>query len=125
MKILKTILSVIALLLGSAAGVTAFGDWHVSPAVTELMMAGAAFLGWMGISPIQISAPISRLCGAASIALMGFVAAHAGGAVRTQGPTVPLAFKVMGLAAVILGLVARGPIKHADPAPALSVPPKG
>lgn len=105
MQVARIILSVLALLVGAAAGVTQIGGWNVTPAVTELMLSVGAALALFGVTPITVPPMLARVFGAISVVTIGAIAAHAGGDGSSS-----LAMKIAGFAAILLGLVAKFPM---------------
>jgi hypothetical protein len=105
MQALKIVLSVLALLVGAAAGVTQIGGWNVTPAVTELLLSVGAALALFGVTPITVPPLLARVFGAISVVTIGAIAAHAG----AEGGS-SLLVKVAGFAAILLGLVAKFPM---------------
>lgn len=111
MRILKIVLSVVALLLGAATGVNMIGDYVVTPDVAQLLLAGAGVLAMLGVQPVAVPLPTARLLSALSVVIAGLVAAHVGG--KVPGPD--WLFKTMGGVGIFLGLAGRSPIQ--PPAP--------
>jgi hypothetical protein len=112
---LKVVLSVLALLVMAAGGVTGFGPWEVPGPVSELLVAAGGILAWLGVSPASVPLPVARVCSALSVGLATFVASHA----ATWGDGQRHAEVVaLGFLAALLGVVGRG----LGPAPA--APPK-
>lgn len=114
MRNFKIALSVLALLVLSAAGVTSFGDWTVPPTVSELLAAAGVMFAWLGYQPIAVPAQVSRICAALSVAVAGFVTSHA--AAWGDGGKHHW-IVALGFAAALLGALARGVAMKVAPVP--------
>lgn len=116
MRVFKIILSVVAVLVGGAAGVTQIGNWHVSPAVAELLISVGMMLSLFGVQPIQVPPIVARVLGALSMVIVGFVASHASGALGAPGAHAWF-FTALGCFGILLGFAARFPTPPPPSAP--------
>lgn len=115
MQKLKIALSVLALVVIGAAGVTSFGSWQVPPAVSEVLAASGVLLAWLGYQPIAVPVQVSRICAALSVAASGFVTSHA---TAWGDGHKHIALIVVCFVAALLGALARGPVpRQVDPTP--------
>lgn len=115
MQAFKVALSVLALVVLSAAGITSFGDFTVPPMVSELLAAGGVLFAWLGYQPIAVPPQVSRICAALSVAVAGFVTSHA--AAWGDGGKHHWVV-ILSFLAAILGTVARGVATRAPEVPA-------
>ncbi len=105
MNKLKIALSVLALFVMGAAGVQTFGIWQVPPGVSEVLLAVATLLSYLGYQPFVLSAQVSRVFAVLSVAALGFVGSH--GAAWGDGGK-HIAIIVVGFAGALMGALARG-----------------
>lgn len=115
---LKIALSILALLVMGAAGVQTFGSWTVPPGLSEVLIAVAGLLGYLGYQPFALPQKVGALFATVGMMTSGFVASHA----TTWGDGHKhLALVVVGFAGAVLWSLGRGlaPRPAADPA----VPP--
>jgi hypothetical protein len=103
---LKVALSVLALLVMAAAGVTTFGSWSVPPGVSELLAAGASLLAYLGYQPFAVPTRVSAVCATLSMMATGFVGSHA--AAWGDGHR-HVAIILVAFAGALFGVLARGP----------------
>jgi uncharacterized membrane protein YphA (DoxX/SURF4 family) len=123
MRAFKIVLSVIAGLVGVAAGVSQLGHWVVSPAVAELLLSIAGMFSMFGVQPIRVPVFVARVLGAFSMVISGVVASHSGGAMGAAGSHAWM-FTLLGCIGVVIGLAARFPTPPPPPAPpADQIPP--
>ena len=123
MRILKIILSAMALLLSAAAGVLTSGaPVQVSPQTLSLVAAIAGALSILGISPIQLDPAISRVLSALALVMAAVVGWHAGVVTGADNPH-PWAWAAFAFAGAVVGVMGKSPIPHSPAAvPAVSPP---
>jgi len=124
MRILKIVLSVLALLASAAGAVLTSGSpVQVSPATISFVMAIASGISFLGISPWQLTDAAAKSCSAFAVVVAGLIGWHA--SVVTAGANVhPWLWVVLGLVSAIAGVLGRSPIPHAQSAAArLDLPP--
>ncbi len=103
MKILRTSLSVIALLAAALGVAAATGAIHWENALVDLITSGGALLGTFGVAPLALTTTERRVCaGLASFAAMA-VTAHASGAIHGA----PRIFNVVAVGAALLAVLGR------------------
>lgn len=118
MRVLKIVLSWVALFVAAAGGALQNGALHVSGAVGDVVMAGGTLLGVLGYSPWTLTPAQSAALRTVSAMCAAVVLAHAKTVVE-QPPGTPVSwtwvFTVIGVAGTIIGIAAYSPIKHAPP----------
>lgn len=103
---LKVALSILALLMLAAAGVTTFGDWSVPGGVSELLASGAGLLAYLGYQPFAVPVKVSMVCAALSMMATSFVGSHA---VAWGDGHKHVALILVAFAGALFGALARGP----------------
>jgi hypothetical protein len=112
-RVAKIVLSVVALLVGLAAGANEIGGVMVNPIVTELALSFGGLLSTYGATPIHVPPALARFLGLLAAAMILLVGAHSTG--KLGGPT--WVFKAVGFAAILIGLAAKAPTARAAVAP--------
>jgi len=103
MKIIKTILSLIALVAAALGAAQAAGAVHWNPALVDLLTGGATVLGTFGIVPLTLTMAEHRACAAIATFAAALVTAHATGAI----PGAPKVFNVVAVGAALLSVLGR------------------
>lgn len=117
MRILKIILSIVATLAMVGADAAAVGE-VLSPAVTQLVTAGASLAALFGVVPFVLSFETARACFVAQMALGALVTAHVAG--KVAGPE--WLFHVVGSVGVLAGLAGKAALRAPKPADPAAVP---
>jgi hypothetical protein len=126
MSKLKVALSILALLVMAAGGVTSFGNWMVPPAISEILLAIGGAMATAGFQPFTVPPALARLCTTIGYGLSLFVVSHA--ATWGDGQR-HVWIVVLAFGGALLGVLGRGltsrPAQPAGgdppPAPAPSV----
>lgn len=113
-KAIKVALSIAALIAGAVTTAMTGGMFDVSPAVIAVVTAGAALFGYLGISPIVLSAPLSRLLGGVCVFLTALTGWHASVVSRLANPH-PWIWHIVGVVAILVGVLSRGPLNPSPP----------
>ena len=116
MKIIKTILSLLALIAAALGAAQASGLVKWNPALVDLLTGGATVLGTFGVVPLTLTMAEHRACAAIATFAAALVTAHATGAI----PGAPKVFNVVAVGAALLSVLGRWDA----PAPAAVEPPK-
>jgi hypothetical protein len=103
MKILKTLLSLIALVAAAISITQATGKLGWNPTVVDLVTSGAGIVGTFGVAPFALSAFEKRICAAIATFASVVVAAHAAGTV----PGKAAVFNIVMAGGAILGVLGR------------------
>jgi hypothetical protein len=124
MKILKIVLSFIALIAAALGVAQASGAIKWAPALVDLIMAGGTVLGTFGIVPLTLTIAEHRACAGIATFAAAVVTAHATGTI----PGAPKVFNVVAVGAALLSILGRwddpnAPVPAA-PTPPAPVPPK-
>ncbi|HEV3059726.1 MAG TPA: hypothetical protein VGY48_15855 [Vicinamibacterales bacterium] len=114
MKIIKIILSLIALLAAALGATQAAGGIKWNPALIDLIMAGATVLGTFGIVPFMLTLAEHRACAGIATFTSALVAAHAAGTI----PGAPKVFNVVAVGAALLSVLGSWNAPAPAPAPA-------
>ncbi len=115
MRILKIILSVLALLVSAAAGVLASGSpVQVNPRTISLIATIATGIAFLGISPWQVTDVLAKGFSAASLMTAGVVAWHAGNVTAAENPH-PFVWAAIAFAGAVIGVMGKSPIHHVPP----------
>lgn len=101
----KIALSILALLLLSAATVTTVGVGAVPGWLPELLEGGGMCMSWLGYTPWVVPQRVSMICATLSMMAAGFVTSHA--TVWGDGRK-HVALLAVAWVGAILGVVARG-----------------
>jgi hypothetical protein len=121
MKIIKTILSVIALIAAALGAAQAAGAIKWNPALVDLLTGGATVLGTFGVVPLTLSMAEHRACAGIATFAAALVTAHATGAI----PGAPKVFNVIAVGAALLSVLGRWDAPAPSPAVAPPAePPK-
>lgn len=126
MKIVKTLLSLIALVVAALGVAQTTGLLHWNAAVVGLVMSGGTMLGCFGIVPFTLTVFAHRVCAGIATFASAVGAAHAAGTI----PGSPLAFGIVAIGAALLSILGRwddpaAPSPASPPAPAATPePPK-
>ncbi len=131
MKTVKIILSIIATVLGAvglaaASGMFVAAGLHVSASAVALVSAIGGALAIVGIPFYPFQSPIPEYLRGAGLVLTAVEGWHLSVVVALPaGAPVPLHWfwAVFAFVTVIVGILGKSPIPHADPVPELSVPP--
>ena len=125
MRTLKIILSFLALLVGAAATAMTAGLFNVPPTIIEVVTAGGVMLGYLGIAPFAISAAVSRVISGIALFLGALVGWHAS-VVSTAVNAHPWIWHLVGVVAILAGVIGKSPIAHIPPTAADGplIPPK-
>lgn len=114
LRVLKWVLSLLALI---AIGVTAAmteGAFNVSPATTTLVMAIAGLFGYFGISPFKLTAQISKALTGGWYLMTATVGWHAAHVTAVLNPH-PHLWHALGAVAIVVGVLSRGPLNPSPP----------
>ena len=103
MKIIKTILSLVALVASALGVAQAAGGIHWNPALVDLLTGGATVLGTFGVVPLTLTASEHRACAGIATFAAALVTAHATGAI----PGAPKVFNVIAVGAALLSILGR------------------
>jgi hypothetical protein len=114
MKVIKIILSVIALLVAATASAMTGGLFHVAPAVIGIVTAAGVCLGYVGIAPFQLDAVTDRIVSGVALLLGALTAWHAS-VVTVQFNSHPWIWQIVGTMAILAGVVGKSPIVHVPP----------
>jgi hypothetical protein len=112
---LKVALSILALLLMTAATVTTIDVAAVPSWLTEAFEALGMLLAWLGYQPVALQPQVSRVFAVVSMMAVGFVGTHA--AAWGDGRK-HVALLVVAFVGAVAGALARGLANPAQP-PAL------
>jgi hypothetical protein len=115
MRVVKIALSVIALLVGAVCSAMTAGMFNLPPTLIGVITAGGALFGYFGISPIVLSAAVSKILGGAFMFLTALVGWHASVVTAAQNPH-PWLWHLVGVVAIIAGVLSRGPLNPSPPA---------
>ncbi len=103
MKIFRTIISFIALLVAALGAAAAAGAIHWNAALVDLITAGGAMLGTFGVAPFKMSVTDHRICAGLAAFTSAAVAAHASGAI----PGAPRLFNAISVGAALLAILGK------------------
>jgi hypothetical protein len=117
MRILKITLSLLALLVGAIATAMTAGLFNVPPTIIGIATAGGILLGYLGIAPFPISAATSRVVSGIALFLGAVVAWHTSVVTAAINPH-PWLWHIVGVVAILAGVIGKSPLPHAPPAPA-------
>lgn len=117
MRILKIILSVVALLIGATGTAMTGGLFNVSPQVVGIVLALGGLISVLGISPFPIGATTARVFSAVAVLLGTVQAAHASSVTAAANPH-PWVWAIVGVASVLIGVMGKSPIPHPVAPPA-------
>ena len=115
MKIIRTILSVVALLAAALGVATATGVIHWNAALVDLVMSGGTLLGTFGIAPFALTMVEKRVCAAFASFAAAIGAAHASGAL----PGSAKVYMAVAVGAALLSVLGRWdtPVSDGTPVP--------
>lgn len=114
MRYLKYALALLATIAGAVATAMTNGAFHVSPQTSSAILAVAGFVGFLGFVPIPIGPFVGRLLSSLAVVLSTFQGIHAASVTAKENPH-PWLWASVGVAAILLGIIGRSPIPHADP----------
>ena len=127
MKIIKTVLSLIALLAAALGVAAATGAIHWNAALVDLVMAGGTVLGTFGVVPLTLTVAEHRACAGIATFAAAVVTAHATGTI----PGAPKVFNVVAVGAALLSILGRwddpaipNPVIVSGTEPQPTIPPK-
>lgn len=115
MRILKIVLSVLALLVAAVCSAMTAGLFNLAPALITVITAGGALFGYFGISPVVLSAKVSKILGGGFMFLTALMGYHASSVTAGANPH-PWLWHAVGVAAILSGVLARGPLNPSPPA---------
>lgn len=121
MRYLKIALSVLALLVGAVATAMTAGLFNVPPSIIGVATTGGILLGYLGITPLVLSAAVSRVVSGVALFLGAVVGWHASVVTAASNPH-PWLWHLVGVIAILAGVIGKSPLPHATPASAENTP---
>jgi hypothetical protein len=90
------------------------GLFNVPPTLIAVITAGGALFGYFGISPLALSAAVSKVLGGIFMFLTALTAWHAS-VVSTAVNAHPWIWHAVGVVAILCGVLSRGPLNPSPP----------